>query len=53
MTAGARKVPKWESELWHYLSCGDGEVCLLYNQCQLKRQCDYCLSGNKEYIIVI
>jgi hypothetical protein len=53
MTVGTRRVPKWESELWHYLSRGDGEVCPLYNQCRLKRQCAYCLSGNKEYIKVL
>jgi hypothetical protein len=53
MTVGARKVPKWESELWHYLSRGDGEVCPLHSRCQVGLQCDYCLSGNKEYIKLI
>ena len=53
MIVGARKVPDWESELWRYLSSGDGETCPLHSQCQVRRQCDYCLSGNKEYIKVI
>jgi len=30
------KTPKWESELWSYISQGDGEHCPEYSQCQVR-----------------
>lgn len=48
MKAGARKLPKWEAELWSYISKGDGETCPLHSQCQVRRQGGWCLSDRKE-----
>jgi hypothetical protein len=39
----------WESELWSYLSMGDGVHCPLYESCQLRLQGVWCLSDNEEY----
>jgi len=40
------RIPKWESELWSYISSSDGEHCPLYATCISKPQgnlcpCDY------------
>lgn len=45
----AEKIPRWESELWSYLSSGDGEHCPLYDDCQIRRQGGQCLDDNKKY----
>ena len=29
MTVGVKKVPKWESELWGYLSGARGALCIV------------------------
>jgi len=50
MIAGARKVPEWESELWSYVSMGDGETCPLYSQCEGRQQCHWCPSDNKKEV---
>lgn len=42
------RVPKWEAELWSYISNSDGEHCPLYNDCQFRLQ-SQCLDDNKEY----
>ena len=43
------KIPEWEPELWSYLSKGDGMVCPVYNQCQVRQQGGLCLNDNKQY----
>jgi len=42
------KIPKWEAELWSYVSSGDGEHCPLRSQCQVQRACSWCPDDNKE-----
>jgi hypothetical protein len=43
------KVPNWESELWSYISRGDGEHCPLHNDCQFRLQNSQCLDDNKKF----
>lgn len=43
-----RKTPKWESELWSYLSSGDGIHCPVYQSCQLRQNNVWCLSENED-----
>lgn len=38
----AGKVPRWEAELWSYMSRGDGEHCPLYSRCQVRRGGGFC-----------
>jgi len=42
------KIPRWESELWSYVSSGDGEHCSKYNHCQLRQRGRWCLDDNRE-----
>lgn len=44
----AGKIPKWEAELWSYVSSGDGEHCPLRSRCQTKPACGWCPDENKE-----
>jgi len=46
----AGKIPKWEAELWTYVSSGDGEHCPLRSQCGTKLACGWCPDDNKERI---
>lgn len=50
MKAGAKKVPKWESDLWGYLSSGDGMQCPTYNRCQKRLKGGWCPSDNLDRI---
>lgn len=43
------KVPKWESELWSYISSGDGEHCPLYPDCRFRLRDSQCLGDDKKY----
>jgi hypothetical protein len=43
------KVPKWEAELWSYLTQGDGIHCPLYQSCRLRLEGGWCLSEHEEY----
>jgi hypothetical protein len=45
----ARKIPRWEAELWSYLSRGDGIHCPIYHSCPLRLQGGWCLSEHEEY----
>ncbi len=45
-----RETPKWESELWSYLSKGDGSICPMYSYCQNKLSGGWCPSDNLDYI---
>ncbi len=38
----AEKVPKWESELWFYISDGDGVHCPLYSRCRRRLRNGLC-----------
>jgi len=42
------KIPKWESELWSYMSSGDGVNCPLHDDCKTRQHGGWCLSDNKE-----
>ena len=44
-----RKTPRWESELWSYLSWGDGTKCPVHESCQLRLHNVPCCSNNEEY----
>ena len=44
------KVPKWESELWSYISSGDGVHCPLYDTCKIRQGCRWCFNDNQEII---
>ena len=42
-------IPRWEAELWSYLSKGDGIHCPIYQSCRLRLQGGWCLSEHEEY----
>jgi len=42
------KIPRWESELWSYMSSGDGINCPLHDTCQTRQHGGWCFSDNKE-----
>lgn len=46
----AEKTPRWESELWSYVSKGDGEHCPFYSHCQARQRGDWCLDDNRKYL---
>ena len=43
-------IPRWEAELWSYVSSGDGMSCPLYDHCQLKlkKRGGWCVDDNRE-----
>jgi len=43
------KIPRWEAELWSYVSHGDGIHCPVYQSCHLRLQGEWCLSEHEEY----
>jgi len=45
----AEKIPRWEAELWSYLSKGDGIHCPIYESCHLRLQGGWCLSEHEQY----
>ena len=44
------KVPRWESELWSYISSSDGEHCPLHYDCQVRLQDHRCLNDSKRHL---
>jgi hypothetical protein len=42
------KVPKWEAELWSYLSHGDGMRCPVYDRCRTRKRAGWCPDENRE-----
>jgi hypothetical protein len=48
-----KKTPRWESELWSYLSSGDGTHCPMSASCRLKKDGILCLSDDENYIKLI
>jgi hypothetical protein len=43
-----RKFPRWEAELWSYISSGDGDNCPLRDACKVRQLCGWCFNDNKE-----
>ena len=48
MKVRAKKIPKWESELWSYLNRGDGVNCPAYDTCKTRQHGGWCFNDNKE-----
>ena len=46
----AEKIPRWEAELWSYISNSDGEHCPLYANSQTRRQGGFCADDNSERV---
>jgi len=44
----AGKTSEWESELWSYLSKGDGNNCPLCEDCEIKQNGGLCLDDHKD-----
>ena len=44
MGGKTRKVPKWETELWSYISSGDGMHCPLYDRCRSRKEYGWCVA---------
>jgi len=44
------RIPKWESELWSYVSSGNGEHCPLYTHCDIRQRGGWCPDDNREYL---
>ena len=44
------RTPRWENELWSYISTGNGIRCPLYDCCQIRKQGGWCPDENKEKI---
>ena len=42
------KIPKWEAELWSYVSSGDGMHCPLYGRCKVRKRGAWCPDENRE-----
>ena len=42
------RVPKWESELWSYISKGDGVICPLYGDDKARHCNEWCFNENTE-----
>lgn len=43
------RLSRWESELWHYISSGDGVHCPLFDGCGIKRGGGWCLSEHTDF----
>lgn len=43
------KTPRWETELWSYLSRGDGIRCPVYDSCRIRLKDVWCLSDHEDY----
>ena len=46
----AKRVPEWESELWSYLSKGDGMHCPLYDHCRTREEFSNCIDDHGKEI---
>lgn len=45
-----KTVPEWESELWSYVSKGDGQHCPAYQTCHARANGTWCPDDNKHLI---
>ena len=48
MTRG--KTPRWECQLWSYISSGDGMQCPMLSSCRTRQMCGWCISDNMELL---
>ena len=48
MKVSAKKVPEWESELWSYITKGDGVTCPLYGVHKARHCSKWCFNEHKE-----
>ncbi len=46
----AQRISRWESELWSYISSGDGTHCSLYGCCQVRHKGGWCPSDCVEQV---
>jgi len=44
------KIPRWEAELWSYVSRGDGIRCPLHGRCLVTKRGGWCPDDNRERI---
>jgi hypothetical protein len=51
--AVAEKIPKWECELWSYMSRGDGMHCPLYTHCRIRQRRSFCADDSRELLTQI
>ena len=42
------KIPRWEAELWSYVSVGDGIRCPLHGRCLVTKTGGWCPDNNRE-----
>ena len=48
MVRKVARIPKWEAELWSYISNGDGMHCPLYSHCHIRRSGKWCPDDSRE-----
>ena len=44
------KIPKWESDLWFYISYGDGMHCPFRDHCQTRKRGSWCADDYAEQL---
>lgn len=44
------KTSNWETELWSYISCGDGIRCPLYGYCPIIKRAGWCPGEGREHL---
>lgn len=44
------KIPKWETELWSYVSSGNGMHCPRYGYCQVRKRRGWCPSEDRQHL---
>jgi len=44
------KTPRWESELWSYVSKGDGKHCPLRSDCGIRQRGGWCADDNRKHL---
>ena len=49
----ARKLPSWESQLWAYLTTGNGMHCPLLNYCTSTLRSECCADANREKLSLL
>ena len=50
MSGEKGRVPKWESELWYWVTSSNGKHCPLYNHCYFRQRGGWCLDDNRKHI---
>jgi len=44
------KIPRWQSQLWSYVSRGTGEHCPFYSHCHIRLDGKWCPDDNRKHI---